>query len=180
MTSFFCAGRLSKHFCCVHLFVKVFRIVSLLFVFLLGRLHICLQIRDESAIGTQKVGPIGSVDQVSDTLVVPHVAAGRHEECLTRRYRVQADAALGRVDAGSVRIPIFGLYTRALQQPSVSTCVVRIQALLPVPVAFDPDLDAAEDHLFSALEVNAQLDHIAVVDWKWAALLVGRRKADVV
>lgn len=39
-----------------------------------------------------------------------------------------------------------------------------VQTLLPTSVAFNPDLDTAEDCLLAALEVYSKLDNISVVD----------------
>lgn len=55
-----------------------------------------------------------------------------------------------------------------------------VQLVLPSPVELQTHLDAAENHLLTALEVDAQLDNIAIIDGEGLALLRGRAQADMV
>lgn len=119
------------------------------------------------------------MDQVTHTLVVPHVTAGSDEQCLTRRHRIETNAALGAVDAGGVRVTAL-VDARALEQAFVCGCVEIVEALLPAAVAFDTDLDAAENHLLATLEIDSELNHITIIYGVWSALNTGTRQTDVV
>lgn len=159
--------------------------LSFLFLLFLlfQRFHVGLQIRDEAAVGTQEVGPVGPVDEVAHALVVPHVAAGGDEKRLAGRDGVEADAALGGIDARGVGVAVLALASSdacTFQQPLVRRRVEVVQALLPAAVALDADLDAAEDDLLAALEVDAELHDVAVVDGVGPALDAGARQAHVV
>jgi len=55
-----------------------------------------------------------------------------------------------------------------------------IQLVLPATVELESHLDASEDHLLSALEVDAQLHNVAVVDRKGLRFRAGRTQPDVV
>lgn len=58
--------------------------------------------------------------------------------------------------------------------------VEGVEALLPAAIALDADLDTAEDDFLAALEVDAELHDVTIVDREWSALLSWRRQADVV
>jgi hypothetical protein len=55
-----------------------------------------------------------------------------------------------------------------------------VQLILPSSVELQPHLDAPENHLLTALEVNTKLYNIAIIDRIWPALSAGRAQADVV
>lgn len=110
---------------------------------------------------------------------MPHVTAGSDEQCLTRRNRIETNAALGAVDAGCVRVTAL-VDARTLEQAFVGRSVEVVEALLPSAVAFDADLDAAEYNLLATLEIDSELDDVAVVDGVWSALNAGTRQTDVV
>ena len=55
-----------------------------------------------------------------------------------------------------------------------------VEALLPTPIAFDPNLDAPEDHFFPTTEIDSQLNDVAVLELERLALLVWLAQADVV
>lgn len=66
------------------------------------------------------------------------------------------------------------------KQERVSNLLERIWLGLPSAVQLQPHLDTAENHLFSALEVNAQLDDVSVIDRECLTLLRRRTESDVV
>jgi hypothetical protein len=109
------------------------------------------------------------VDEIPDALVVPHVTARSNEQGLAGRYRVKADAALGAVDAGGVRIAIL-TNACALEQAFVCSRVEVVETLLPAAVAFYANLDTSENYLFATLEIYTKLDNISIVDGVWSAL----------
>lgn len=91
---------------------------------------------------------------------MPDVRAGRHEERLARRHRIQADTALRAVRRCSIGLALCALLRRlgAVDEFLVLGSVEGVEVLLPAAVDFDADLDAAEDHFFAAFEVDAELD----------------------
>jgi hypothetical protein len=109
------------------------------------------------------------VDEIPDALVMPHVTARSTEQSLARCYRVEADAALGAVDARCVRIAVLA-DACALEQALVCCCVEVVETLLPAAVALYANLDASENDLLATLEIDTKLDNIAVVDGIWSAL----------
>lgn len=56
----------------------------------------------------------------------------------------------------------------------------QVGLVLPVAVELQPHLNAAKDHLLPALEINAQLYDITIVETESLALLGGRAQTDVV
>ena len=100
---------------------------------------------------------------------MPYVTARSHEQSLTRCHRVETDAALRAVDARCVRVAVL-VNACALEQALVCCCVEVVETLLPAAVALYANLDASENNLLATLEINAKLDHIAVVDGIWSAL----------
>lgn len=105
------------------------------------------------------------------TFEVPDVTAGRHEQSLTRGNRVEADGALGSIDTRRIRLSDFCFWCRfgARKQALVCRRVEVVQALLPSAIAFYANLDAAEDNLFTSFEVDAELNHISIIDGIWPA-----------
>lgn len=55
-----------------------------------------------------------------------------------------------------------------------------VQALLPAAIAFDAYLHAPKDDLLAALEIDAELDNVAIVNRKWARFLPWRGEPDVI
>lgn len=55
-----------------------------------------------------------------------------------------------------------------------------VEAFLPASIALDLDLDTTKDDFFAALEINAELDDITVIDWIWPALNARTAQADVI
>lgn len=106
------------------------------------------------------------------TFEVPDVTAGRHEQSLTRGNRVEADGALGSIDTRRIRLSDFGLWCRFGTREQALVCgrVEIVQALLPPTVALYANLDAAKDYLFTSFEVDAELNHISIIDGIWATL----------
>jgi len=119
------------------------------------------------------------MNEIPDTLVMPHVTAGSDKESLARCHRVEADAALGAVDARGIRIAVL-VDACALEQTLVCRSIEVVETLLPAAVALYTDLDTSEDDLLAAFEVYAELDDIAIVDRVWSALHAGTREAHVV
>lgn len=62
----------------------------------------------------------------------------------------------------------------------MSRCVETVETLLPAAIALHPNLDAAEDDLLSALEVDTKLHDISIVDRERSALHTRTRQANVV
>jgi hypothetical protein len=112
------------------------------------------------------------MDEISDALVVPHVTARSNEQGLARCHRVEANAALGAVDACCVRITVL-VDARALKQALVCCSVEVVKALLPAAVALHADLNASEDDLLATLEIYTKLDDIAIIDRVWSAFDAG-------
>lgn len=94
------------------------------------------------------------MDEISYAFVVPDVATRCDEQCLARRNRVEADTALGAVDASCVRIAAL-VDARALEQALVGRCVEVVEALLPATVALDANFDASEDDFLATLEIDS-------------------------
>lgn len=55
-----------------------------------------------------------------------------------------------------------------------------VQALLPSPIALDPNLYASKDHLLPTSKVDTQLYHISIVDRERFRLHAGLAQADMV
>lgn len=117
--------------------------------------------------------------EIPNAFVVPDMTARSHEQTLARRDWVQAYAAL--VVAGIRRIRIcFALPCNTIEEFLVRSCVVAVQGFLPATIAFDPDLNTSKDDLLAALEVNAQLNDISVIDWIWTAFLTRTGQSNMI
>jgi hypothetical protein len=119
------------------------------------------------------------MNEVSHTLVVPHVTTRRDEQRLTWRDRIEANAALGCVDTRSIGIATF-VDAGSSQQSLVRRCVEVVQTLLPSAVALDSDLHTPKDDFLATFEVYSKLDDVAIINGVWSALDAGTREPDVV
>ena len=137
--------------------------LELFFLFFLKRLHVGFEICHESTIRAQEVGPVGSVNEISYTLVVPHVTTRSNEQSLAGCNRVEADTALRSVHTGCIRVSTL-VDPGALEQALVSCGVEIVETLLPATVTLDANLDTSEDDLLATLEVYAKLNNVAIIN----------------
>lgn len=131
------------------------------------------------------------MNQSVDTLVMPNVRAGCHKQTLIRplrRVSINLNPLLvieltntepkhiehSRQPAKSsaslplprflIRVSVFLLHP--FSKDNISICMTNvlelIGLLLPAAVALNTDAHAAENHLFSSAEINAQLHDISI------------------
>jgi len=63
---------------------------------------------------------------------------------------------------------------------SESVLLEGIWLHLPCSVALDPDLDTTKYHLFSAAEINAQLNNVTILDREQPRLGIGLAESDMI
>lgn len=108
---------------------------------------------------------------------MPDMGAWCNKQGLARCDGHETDGTLRSMHGGGVAL--FSSLCE-ITQTLVGLFVEVIQALLPAAIAFDTDLDAAEDHLLAAAKIDAQLDDVAVLDTEGLGLDVGLAEANVV
>jgi hypothetical protein len=71
-----------------------------------GLIDFCFKVRDQAAIGAGEIWIMRSHKNLPDTFIMPDVTTRCHEQRLEWRHSVEANSALGVVDASSVRIAL--------------------------------------------------------------------------